>query len=1016
MSTAESATSRAGSDHDLAALRAAIAQRLRLPASTYRLQLNHQFTFAAATEVLPYLAELGISDCYCSPYLKARPGSMHGYDICDHNTLNPEVGSPEDYEAFVQALAAQAMGQVLDFVPNHMGVDPAMNPWWHDVLENGQASRYARYFDIDWHPVKSELDDKLLLPILGDQYGIVLERGDLKLGFVNGTLVVNYGPIRLPVDPRQCAVVYRLGLEELQKEMTGADPHLQEFLSILTQLDHLPTTTERSPERIAERHREEHVAAERLARLAEAAPRIRAHIEHNIAVFNGEPGKPETFDRLHELLEALPYRLAYWKTALHEINYRRFFDINDLAGLRMEDPEVFASTHALVARLITDGKLTGLRLDHIDGLFDPQGYLQRLQEMVVQARAAALGENRGTPEEWRQTLHEWRESERSRDAWGVVARPLYVLAEKILSGGEALPTIWPLFGTSGYDSLNDINRLFVDYQHAKGMKRAYERFTGEEKPFPDVVYECKKLISETAMASELNVLAFALNRISEANRRARDFTLNSLRDALTEVVACFPVYRTYINAAGASETDRQMIDIALSRARARNPAMEPTVFEFLRSVLMPQPEEGISETEYKARLAFTMKFQQYTGPVQAKGVEDTAFYRYNVLVSLNEVGGDPQRFGAPPAQFHAANRKRQEQWPYSMLASATHDTKRGEDVRARLNVLSEMPETWRRQLFRWSRLNAPHRTLVQGEPAPDRNDEYLLYQTLVGAWPAEMPDRASPEFVERVRNYMHKALKESKVHTSWISPNEAYDLAVAQFVDKTLTGPRAARFLGEFVPFARRVGHLGVFNSLAQTVVKLTSPGVPDIYQGTELWDLSLVDPDNRRAVDFEHRRRILTDLRQRIDQAGDSLNGLARELIDAPADGRVKMYVLHRTLPYRRAHRRLFCEGDYQPLDLAAEHRDNACAFARSLDRQRIIVIVPRLLARLIDHPQRLPVGDLWRDTYVSLPNDDRGARYRDLYTGETLNVQEQGDSAFLTLAAVFKDFPVALLERLRE
>jgi (1->4)-alpha-D-glucan 1-alpha-D-glucosylmutase len=993
---------------DFAGLRERLERLCRLPASMYRVQLNKQFTFRDATALVPYLAELGVGACYCSPFLKARPGSMHGYDIVEHNALNPEIGSEAEYETFTERLTAQGLGLVLDFVPNHMGVEPVLNPWWKDVLEDGQASPYARYFDIDWDPVKTELKDKLLLPILGDQYGIVLERGDLRLALEAGTLVVRYGPLTLPVDPRECPRVYRLGLEDLQKELPPDDLHLPEFLSVLTQLDHLPPTTDNVADRIAERQREERVGCERMARLLEASPRLRQHVEHNIAIFNGEPGKPESFDRLHQLLEALPYRLAYWKTALHEINYRRFFDINDLAGLRMEDPAVFASTHGLVLRLIREGKLTGLRLDHIDGLFDPQGYAERLQEAIVQAAACA---GNGAQDGLRRAIHDWRAEQHASAPGGIVDRPFYVVAEKILSSGEALPTSWPLYGTSGYDFLNDLNRLFVDFQHAKAMRRVYERFTGLSTPFPDIVYECKNLIARTAMASELNVLVFALNRISEGNRRARDFTLDSLRDALSEVVACFPVYRTYVNQAGSSETDRQMIDIALMRARARSPVMEPTVFEFIRAVLLSQPE-GRSPAEFQQDREFAMKFQQYTGPVQAKGLEDTSFYRYNVLVSLNEVGGDPQRFGAPPAQFHAANRKRQEQWPHAMLATASHDTKRGEDVRARLNVLSEMPDEWRRHVYLWARRNAPNHALVHGAPAPDRNDEYLFYQTLVGVWPPDGPAAAPSELVQRVRDYMHKAVKEAKVHTSWISPNEAYDQAVTEFVDKTLTGPRAARFISEFLPFQRRVAHFGMINSLAQVVLKIASPGVPDLYQGTELWDLSLVDPDNRRPVDFPRRAKILSGLRRRMTEQGADLAALARELLDAPVDGRVKMYVTHQALALRRALPQLCCEGAYVPLDLGGARREHACAFARHLEKDRIVVIVPRMLSRMLSAPD-LPLGpDVWDDTWVHLPAEDAGRGYREVFTGANCAVALEQGVPCLRLAEVLTHFPVALLQ----
>ncbi|MCI0459539.1 MAG: malto-oligosyltrehalose synthase, partial [Gemmataceae bacterium] len=665
------------------ALRQRLRERQRLPVSTYRLQLHPAFTFRDAQAVVPYLAKLGVTDCYCSPYFRARPGSTHGYDICDYGMLNPELGSESDYQAFAQELAAHHLGQVLDFVPNHMAVEPVHNAWWRDVLENGPSSPFARFFDIDWDPVKPELKGKVLLPTLGDHYGLVLERGELQLAIEGGALVLQYGDHNRPIDPKQVPRVFRLHLEALQAEMPADDPDLQEFLSILTALDYLPAYTETASDRATERQREKIVARERLARLVERSPRIRRHIDESLRVYNGQPGRPESFDRLHELLEALPYRLAYWKTAFHEINYRRFFDINKLAGLRMENAAVFAATHGLVLRLIREGQVTGLRLDHLDGLFDPVGYVERLQEAVLEEWAAESLAPADRTKEWRATLRCWRAAERRQHPGGVVERPLYVLVEKILSGNETLPESWPVHGTTGYDFLNDLNRLFLDAHHARAMRQVYERVTGREAPFADVVYRSKELITETALASELNVLAHALNRLSEGNRRARDYTLDSLREALRELITCFPVYRTYVSASGVPSADRQVIDLALARARQRNPAMEPSVFDFLREVLLPQAPHPspapAGEEEYRCRLEFAMKFQQYTGPVQAKGVEDTAFYRYNLLLSLNEVGGDPQRFGGLPAQFHEANGRRLAHWPHTMLATATHDTKRGED-------------------------------------------------------------------------------------------------------------------------------------------------------------------------------------------------------------------------------------------------------------------------------------------------------------------------------------------------
>jgi (1->4)-alpha-D-glucan 1-alpha-D-glucosylmutase len=841
-----------------------------------------------------YLDRLGIGDCYSSPCLASRPASPHGYDICDHRRLDDELGDPADFDAFTGELARRGMGLVLDFVPNHMAADPCCNGWWRDVLANGPRSRFAGYFDVDWAPAKPELRGKVLLPVLGDLYGRVLERGELRLENRDGALVVRYFDRSFPIDP---------------------------------------------------------VSAERI--LQNGAEGLRA--------YDGRPGDPASFDRLHDLLERQAYRLSYWKAAFHEINYRRFFDINDLVGLRMEDPEVFRATHTLVLSWIRDRKISGLRLDHVDGLFDPRRYLERL-----------------------------------RDAAG----PLYVVVEKILSDGETLPASWPVHGTTGYDFLNDVNGLFVDPRGAAVLKSFYERFTGRSIPFPIETYVAKKLIMSTSMASELNVLANALNRISETDRRSRDFTLESLRDALREVIACFPVYRTYFAAAGPSEADRATVARAVSRARQRNPTMDGAIFDFVHAALVP---DGAVDEE---RLRFAMKFQQYSGPVQAKGLEDTAFYRHNMLVSLNEVGGDPRRLGRSVAAFHESNRRRAEDWPNGMLATSTHDTKRGEDARARIDVLSEIPREWRIAVSRWSDLNEPNRTRLDGDLAPSRNDEYLFYQALVGAWPAETSAPPSPDLVRRLGHYMIKAAKEAKLHTSWISDNRAYDDALVAFVERSLVGPNAGPFLESFRALHARVAPAGMVNSLAQLVLKITSPGVPDFYQGTELWDLSLVDPDNRGPVDYRERRRILESLEPHLDDPDRPFVG---ELLGRWQDGHIKMWVMTSALRSRNRRVDLFRNGAYLPLEATGKRSANAVALARSLDHEAVIAVVPRLSLQLTEASHPLPIGDAsWGDTRIVLPPALSFSVWRSALSGERVRVE----NGALRLRDVLETSPVALLE----
>ncbi len=973
-----------------------------MPLSTYRLQLHKDFGFAAARESLDYLWRLGISDCYLSPIFASRPGSTHGYDVTQHNRIDPELGGREEYQQLSETVSARGMGLVLDFVPNHMGVDAMSNPWWRDVLENGRCSRHARFFDIDWTPLKPELEGRVLLPILGRQYGQALEAGELQVVFSEGEFEVQYGGQRVPINPRQVPVILKPGLEDLQREAGDTDAEVHELQSILSGLANIPPHTDAREEAIAERRREMAVQRERLRRLAERSPRILGYIQRSLAEINGTPGVHATFDRLHELLEQQPYRLAYWRTASHEINYRRFFDINELAGLRQEVPDVFDTTHALLAQLLADGPVTGVRIDHPDGLFDPAGYFDRLQDLA----RCALQQDGG--------------------------RPLYVAAEKILSGDEALPLEWNVHGTTGYNYLNELNGLFVEPSAGRKLRRIYARFIGDAPRFADVVYDSKKLIMDTSLASELNVLANTIDRIGERDRRSRDFTLISIRDALSEIVACFPVYRTYVRAGGWTLRDRQIVDEAIACAREHTPALEPSVFDFVREILLPrrpedepyepggpQPEDRRSgyppadEPDRQRRLQTSMKFQQYTAPVQAKGLEDTAFYRYNVLLSLNEVGGEPDRVGRTPEQFHQANRYRAEHWPFEMLGTSTHDTKMGEDVRARINVLSELPDEWGREVSRWRRINQVHRVLIGREMAPDRNDEYRFYQALAGAWPAEHPHDVDDAFVRRLQAFMNKSIKESKVHTSWINENRAYDQAMTRLVERALTGRTARRFLGTALPFIRRVVAVGVVNSLAQLALKLAGPGIPDIYQGCERWNLSLVDPDNRRPVDFDLHRRQLDEVDRALCQNDPEKRGASvREMLDGWSDGRIKMCLTAAALRLRRAHPETFLSGAYRPLETETPVPAGVVAFARMPESgPAAIAIAPRLVARLMGPELAWPLGHAWQTSRVLLPEPLRHRRFVDAMTGREVPVTRTSDSSWIFAGEAFQICPVALL-----
>jgi (1->4)-alpha-D-glucan 1-alpha-D-glucosylmutase len=992
-----------------------LAERQRLPESTYRLQFNARFTFRDARELVPYLGDLGVTDCYASPYLMARPGSLHGYDISDHNHLNPEIGSDADYEALVTALREHRLGQILDVVPNHMGIGNT-NAWWNDVLENGPASQYAGFFDIDWHSaLRPDLQDKVLLPMLGDPYGKALESGQLTLHYENGAFSIHYFRHHFPVSPDTYDRVLRLRLDELDGKLGATSEAHIEYQSVVTAVSHLPPRTTTEPARLAEREREKEVIKRRLATLVETNPAVREHVEANVLAFNGTPGRPHSFDPLDDLLGAQAYRLSFWRVASDEINYRRFFDINELAALSMEKPGVFEATHALVLRLLCEGKVTGVRIDHPDGLYDPREYLQRLQAHYALCAARAAFEN--DPEfagrdweEFRGPLLETLRQSAAGSGDSPFRRPLYVVVEKILGRNEPTPEDWPVHGATGYEFLNRLNGLFVESENAGAMGRIYERWRGRNGTFPDVLYQKKFLILQVSLASELHVLAHQLDRLSEKNRWSRDFTLNSLRHALREVVACFPVYRSYITGEPIHPRDRTYVRAAVARAKRKNPAISESLFDFVRDMILLKYPEGATDADRAEQRRFVGKFQQVTAPVMAKGMEDTAFYVYNRLVSLNEVGGDPDTFGVSVATFHRLNAERQAHWPHSLSSTATHDTKRGEDMRARLDVLSELPQEWQKAVPRWGRLNKKHRVPLEDGTAPDRNDEYLYYQTLVGAWPlGPFEGRAAEEFVARLQAYMEKATHESKVHTSWINPSPAYDDGVRQFVARTLDGRESAAFLDEFRRFQRRVSYYGFLNSLSQVLLKVVSPGVPDTYQGTELWDFSLVDPDNRRPVDYGLRRRLLDELKSAAGAGDGRLAEFARALAAAPEDGRVKMYVTWRALRARCDNPGLFTTGEYLPAEVVGSRRDHVCAFVRRREGRLAVAAAPRLMTRLVPDTGGLPLGAaVWEDTRLLLPGVEPGRRLKNLFTGEELTA---GEGASVMAAEVFANFPVALL-----
>ncbi|GAC1539457.1 MAG: malto-oligosyltrehalose synthase [Vulcanimicrobiaceae bacterium] len=925
-----------------------------VPLSTYRLQFNASFRFDDARAIVPYLAALGIGYMYASPYLKARPGSTHGYDVVDPNKLNPEVGTAAEHAAMIDAAQAAGIGHLLDFVPNHMGVGGAENPWWQDVLEWGEASPYAKFFDIDWQPLRAEMRGRVLVPFLGDYYGRVLERGELELRFeaATGSFSIAYFDSRFPV----ATAAYGAFLSLAVAHVPGAAWPLR---ALAAEFD--GASRERA-----------HALKDELATVARDPETARA-IEAALDTYR-VGNNADAIDRLDALLQRQHYRLAYWRVSADEINYRRFFDINDLAGLRVEDADVLAETHRFVFSLIESGRIQGLRIDHVDGLSNPGGYCTFLQD-----RAEALG------------------------------HPQYLVVEKILARFETLRRDWRIAGTTGYDFMNLVNGLFVDGKSELAFDRIYRQFAGIATNFEQFAYRAKKDIMRATLASELEVLATMLDRIAEMDRRSNDYTSNVLRDALTEVVASFPVYRTYVTHEDIEEDDDRFIAWAVGSAQKRSELGDERVFEFIASVLRIATAAQSENYERRAVLNFAMKFQQYTSPVMAKAVEDTAFYRYVRLASLNEVGGDPRRFGTSVAEFHRRNAERAEFHPHAMLATATHDHKRGEDTRTRIDALSEIPGLWDRQIRRWHRLNIRRKGNADGAPAPTENDEYNLYQTLLGTWPMAWLEREtideteSDAYIERIGAYVRKAMREAKFRTSWTNPNAAYENATLAFVRSLLTPRRGNIFFREMNAFAREIAPGAALSSLAQVTLKLTSPGVPDIYQGCEYWDFSLVDPDNRRPVDYGLRAAALEAMRGRV-AAGDAA-ALGAELLSSWRDGRVKAYVTWRLLQLRCERPQTFLDGTYVPLETTGVRADHLVAYARD----EIVVVTPRLARKLIAREHPVP-RVFFDDERIRLPAAD-ARRYVDRFTGAAVISQRDDAGSYVAAAALLTSFPVAVL-----
>lgn len=894
---------------------------MKIPTATYRLQFRNGMDFARAAGLAPYFRKLGISDVYGSPIFQAEPDSTHGYDVTDTRVIDKSLGGEEGFVRMIAAFQAAELGFILDFVPNHMSASPR-NPFWRDVLEWGQASEYAQFFDNDWSA------PKLLVPALAASYGDVLSNKGFGLNFdeADGGLTFTYGALKLPLTPPSYSHVL----------VRGEDADFAEWARRFAVV-----TPDTAPELKTE--------------LADAARqrRFRKILDGALSAL------VENIDLMHELHEAQCWRLTHWRAARETLTYRRFFEISDLVGLKVENPRVFEEVHGKLGELIADDSIRGLRLDHIDGLADPKAYLERLQ--------STFGEK----------------------------EPLYLLVEKILGLDEDLRADWPVAGTTGYEFIGVLAGLLVDSRGTEAMTGAYGKFLGQDVSYADLVAETKRRILTRNLAGELDRLKDLAGALAARTLSTRDLGTDTLRRAIIELIAALPVYRTYIDVSGAQEKDREILEGALASVKAAREIDDDDAIDFLGRVLTLDFE---APEDQGAALEFATRLQQTSGPVMAKAVEDTTFYRYNRLIALNEVGGEPDHFGASLDVFHAAMERRRQRQAAGLSATATHDTKRGEDARARLYALSETPDAWSDAVQRWARLTEEFHADCSGLTVPDPDSEWMFYQALAGAWPLELSPGDGPglsALSDRMAEFMLKAVREAKVHTSWTGQNEAYEEAIRSFTQAALDPARAGAFLQNFVTFCAPIFVAGALNGLSQTAVKLTAPGVPDIYQGTEFWDFSLVDPDNRRPVDFEARSADLGKIR----------DAPVEDLIGNWRNGAIKLRLLQAGLELRNTAGSLFSEGSYLPLHIEGPAANHAVAFARIADDNAVVVIAPRLCLKLLEGQEEpLVPSSRWRDTSIRLPQSLAGRPLRDILTGQL----RTGET--LELAEVLETVPVAV------
>jgi len=940
----------------------------RFPSATYRVQLNKNFRLPDAVRILDYLHELGISDLYLSPLLASRKGSDHGYDVTDPTRLNPDLGTEDDFAALQSGLQNRGMGLLLDIVPNHMAAS-AENPWWMDVLENGAQSTYAGFFDVDWHPHARNLEGKILLPILGRPFGEALDAGEIAIAFHEGRFFFQYFDSLFPLAPRSYHSIFDHRRDHLKQVLGEESPSYREYSGILASFLDLVGADRSAAESAADRRLRYESTRDRLWSLAKSSAEVAAFIEENVRDINGLEGNSGSFGFLQRLLAEQNYKLSFWQNLNESINYRRFFTIADLVGLRVEDPVVFEATHAYLLRLVSRNPFAGLRIDHIDGLRDPLAYLNKLQERLASSENHPHGST-------------------------------YVVVEKILSRHEPLPADWPVNGTTGYDYLNEANVVFVEAEGARRIEKIYSAFIGRKQNYFDVAYQKKKLVMSRLLGVEMRTLGRQLAELAAQDRYARELPRGQLIDALIEVTACLDVYRTYVRNVDVPSQAAEFIEQAVKQARSRATHLSFACLDFVRDVLLLPNLPHVLPDQREARLAFVMRWQQFTGPIVAKGLEDTALYVYHPLLSLNEVGGNPCPSGEDSREeFYKFLQNRLQSWPGSQDASTTHDTKRSEDVRARLNVLSEIPDEWKQHLELWAKQNAQHKEKVDGQPAPDPNEEYFLYQTLLGVWPLDR--EACKSLLERLQAHLVKATREAMVHTRWTRPNQRHEEALQKFVAFILSNESAKDFRHDFRQLQKKIAYFGMVNGLSQTLLKIASPGVADFYQGSELWDLRLVDPDNRGPVNFGTREAML----ERIANLNSATQ--LQDLLEHWHDGRIKLYLIRQALRFRREHCDLFQEGEFIPLESTGRYSRNLIAFLRRQGSAQALIVVPRWLSQLNDN-RGLGSFD-WADTRLAIPSD-APAQWNSVLAQSKIATARQDGGSSVTANDLFREFPVAL------